>query len=105
MSRKAMKKTLEQLAEDVMDKVEKYGKVRTELENDPTNPTKILNFVWVANVTLSSFLLYAQALENAYSEFAEDFDKKLEKMEKAIQTMDKSVEKKEGSKGKPFYVK
>lgn len=101
LSRKAMKKTLKRLRREMIEDMNTYLKAREELDKAPTK-AKTINFVFRANNALVSLISYIQTLEDAYSEFAEPFDKKLKKMEKAIENIGKPAQKEEERK-KPSY--
>jgi len=95
MSRKAMKKTLQRLQKTAFYAMEEYRKVRVETYRKPVTRLVLNDILITGDQAVNSLLTYAKALEDAYSEFAEPFDKKLETMEKAVQTVDKPAESKE----------
>lgn len=89
-----MKKTLERLRSKVDEKISQHNKA--------LNDKKPCNVLFLSATMVSLALItYVEALEDAYSEFAEPFDKKLEKMEKAVENISKPIQK-EGKK-KPSY--
>ena len=97
-----MKKTLERLQKRAITGVQAYNQLRRETEGKQTDSFTTNTIISAADFAIDSIIDYANALEDAYSELAEPLDKKLEKMEKAIQAIDKPVEKKEKKSKTPY---
>lgn len=107
MSRKAMKKTLERLQKQAMESMKHYNEVLDETYGKNITQFVFVRIVGSANRALVSYYNYAKALEDAYSEYDETFEKletiKLEKMKKAVESI--SVQKKDEGKRKKEKTK
>ena len=99
-----MKKTLARLAQQAEERLADYDIMRAETSGKSITSRTALDIITISHSTIEALYNYARTLEDAYSEFAEDFDKKLEKMEKALENLDKPVQKKKEKK-KISYIK
>ena len=108
LGRKAMKRTLKRLKEDAVSKTKQcYGFMEEMIKLLDEEGSRMngksqafLQLITMAQDATTSLLRYIQALEDYGYELDEEWEKLLESIKQA-----KSVEKKEGSKEKPFYVK
>lgn len=93
-----MKKTLERLGTVARNSLKAYDELVDKMVEKKLKQDDLNNLMVTISRTIDDLLAYTYALQDAYSEFAEDFDKKLGKMEKAVQTVDKPVQKKDEEK-------
>ena len=103
-----MKKTLERLGTVARNSLKDYDELVGKIVEKKLKQDDLNNLMVTISRTIDALLVYIYALQDAYSEFAEGFDKleaiKLEKMKKAVESIPDKPVKKKDDKGKTKYI-